>query len=170
MEKEVLIEMAQVTRTHGVKGAVQVRLYNLDTNLFKKGFKVFLGDENEQEEFVLDACSLGSKTIMTFVGIDSMDAAETLIGKSLFLPRSAFADAEDDEFYLTDLEGLKVFNHENGEEVGVVGRFYDTGAQIVFEIVKGNEVMFELPFVAPFFPVVDIEENRVEIVIPSYLE
>ena len=56
-----------------------------------------MGDENEQEEFVLDACSLGSKTIMTFVGIDSMDAAETLIGKSLFLPRSAFADAEDDD-------------------------------------------------------------------------
>ena len=36
-------------------------------------------------------------------------------------------------------------------------------------VIKGNEQNFELPFVEQFFPIVNLDENRIEIVLPEII-
>ena len=62
--------------------------------------------------------------------IDGRDAAEALKGSRIFVPRSSFPTAGDDEYYWVDLIGLDVVNRES-VALGRVTDLLSTGPQTV---------------------------------------
>lgn len=78
------------------------------------------------------------------VGCDDRDQAAALIGRQIAVRRDQLPPPAADEFYWTDLEGLRVFNLE-GRDLGELDHLFSTGANDVM-VVKGDRERL-IPFV-----------------------
>jgi 16S rRNA processing protein RimM len=97
--------------------------------------------------------------------IDSRDAAETLKGARIFVPRSSFPTAGDDEYYWVDLIGLEVVNRE-GVALGRVTDLMATGPQtvLVLEYDAGDRKADRMiPFVAAYVDDVDLAAKKITV-------
>jgi 16S rRNA processing protein RimM len=95
--------------------------------------------------------------------VDDRSAAEALKGSRIFIPRSSFPTAGEDEYYWVDLVGLQVVNRE-GMALGQVKELMSTGPQTVLvigyeEAGKPQERM--IPFVSAFVDTVDLPGRRI---------
>ena len=103
--------------------------------------------------------------ISRFKGIADRNAAESLKGQALYVPRDALPEPEPGEFYLADLIGLKA-EDEGGAALGTVKAVHNFGAGDVIEIVRANGASEYVPFTDNAVPTVDVAGGRVVIVPP----
>jgi 16S rRNA processing protein RimM len=100
--------------------------------------------------------------------INDRNAAESLRGARIFVPRSSFPTAADGEYYWVDLLGLQVVNRE-GVDLGQVKDLMSTGPQTVLVIEAapmtegGKPVERMIPFVANFVDDVDLPGQRITV-------
>jgi 16S rRNA processing protein RimM len=98
-------------------------------------------------------------------GVEDRTAAELLRGARIFVPRSSFPTAADDEYYWVDLIGLEVVNRE-GVALGRVKDLMSTGPQtvLVLEFEEGGKAQERLvPFVAAYVDGVDLQARRITV-------
>jgi 16S rRNA processing protein RimM len=101
-------------------------------------------------------------------GMDDRNAAESLRGARIFVPRSSFPAAADGEYYWVDLLGLQVLNRE-GLDLGQVRDLMSTGPQTVLvieaapEAEGGKSVERMIPFVSAFVDAVDLPGKRITV-------
>jgi len=101
-------------------------------------------------------------------GVDDRNAAESLRGARIFVPRSSFPQAAEGEYYWVDLIGLQVLNRE-GLDLGQVRDLMSTGPQTVLVIEAapalegGKPVERMIPFVAAFVDGVDLPGKRITV-------
>jgi len=101
-------------------------------------------------------------------GMDDRNAAESLRGARIFVPRSSFPAAADGEYYWVDLMGLQVVNRE-GLDLGLVRDLMSTGPQTVLVIEAspddegGKPVERMIPFVSAFVDDVDLPGKRITV-------
>jgi len=89
--------------------------------------------------------------------IADRNAAESLKGARIFLPRSSFPTPEEGEYYWVDLIGLQVVNRE-GVVLGEVRDLMATGPQTVLVLQAeeaGKKIERMIPFVSAFVDKVD---------------
>ncbi len=89
--------------------------------------------------------------------IADRNAAESLKGARIFVPRSSFPTPEEGEYYWVDLIGLQVVNRE-GVVLGEVRDLMATGPQTVLVLQArqdGKPVERMIPFVSAFVDKVD---------------
>jgi 16S rRNA processing protein RimM len=97
--------------------------------------------------------------------IEDRDTAEALRGARIFVPRSSFPTAADDEYYWVDLIGLEVVNRE-GEGLGRVKELLSTGPQTVLVLeytADGKPAERMIPFVAAYVDAVDLPGKRITV-------
>ncbi len=95
--------------------------------------------------------------------LDDRTVAEALRGARLFVPRSSFPTAGEDEYYWVDLIGLAVINRE-GEALGTVTGLLDTGAHSVLRVAPDADPPAPerlIPFVGAYIDQVDIPGRRI---------
>lgn len=112
---------------------------------------------------IAEAREHGEHVIAAARDIDNRSAAEALRGARVFVARSSFPTAGDDEFYWVDLIGLQVFNRD-GVHLGEVAGLLDNGAQCVLR-VRGPAPSTErlIPFVAAHVDHVDLAARRIDV-------
>jgi 16S rRNA processing protein RimM len=103
--------------------------------------------------------------VATAQEVDDRSAAEALKGARIFVPRSSFPTAGDDEYYWVDLLGLRVVNRE-GVDLGEVRDLMSTGPQTV--LVVGYEQDNQpaermIPFVGAYVDSVDLAGKRITV-------
>jgi len=97
--------------------------------------------------------------------VDDRDAAEALRGARIFVPRSSFPTAGEDEYYWVDLIGLAVVNRE-GVALGQVKELLSTGPQTVLVIGYEHEGKAQermIPFVSAYVDGVDLPARRITV-------
>jgi len=90
--------------------------------------------------------------------VPDRNAAEALRGARVFVPRSSFPTAGDDEYYWVDLIGLSVVNRE-GVVLGTVRELLATGPQTTLVLAAeedGKAIERMVPFVSVFVDKVDL--------------
>ncbi len=105
--------------------------------------------------------------VATSDDVPDRTAAEALRGARVFVPRSSFPTAADDEYYWVDLIGLDVVNRE-GIALGTVRELLATGPQTTLVLVAdapsdetgqagaGKTIERMVPFVSAFVDEVDL--------------
>jgi len=86
----------------------------------------------------------GKTVIVRIDGYDDRDQAASLIGTEIGVPRDEMPETGGDQYYWSDLEGLRVI-HKDGAELGKVDHLLETGAHDVM-VVKGERERL-IPFV-----------------------
>jgi 16S rRNA processing protein RimM len=97
--------------------------------------------------------------------VDDRNTAELLRGARIFVPRSSFPTAPDDEFYWVDLIGLDVVNRE-GVHLGRVKELMSTGPHtvLVLEYEEAGQAQERMvPFVSAYVDKVDLQARRIDV-------
>ena len=114
---------------------------------------------------VREAKEHADSVVATAQDVDDRNAAEALKGCRIFVPRSSFPTAGDDEYYWVDLIGLQVVNRE-GMALGQVSDLMATGPQTVLVVAyehEGKPRERMIPFVAAYIDQVDLPGRRITV-------
>ncbi len=107
----------------------------------------------------------------TFEEIADRTAAEQYTNMELVIPEADLWPAEEDEYYVNQLEGLEVRDAETGRRLGIV-RSAQEGAAHDYLLLRLDEKPDRdtlLPLIPQFVPRVLLAEGRVEVTIPPGL-
>lgn len=106
--------------------------------------------------------------IVQLAGVTSREQAEALRGCELLVPASDRPQLEEGEFHVLDLVDLTVIDQVSGASLGTVRDVISAGNDLlVVELTDGREVY--IPFVEAIVPVVDLEQQQIEVTPPPGL-
>ena len=118
MQKPYL-EVGQVVGTHGVRGEVKIRPW-CDSAQFLCGFSVVYLDAQGEKPLRVQSLRPHKNVVLgVFEGIDSMDKAEALRGKTVYIDRKDAA-LPDGTWFVQDLLGCKVVDMDTGKLYGTL--------------------------------------------------
>ena len=95
---------------------------------------------------------------MKIKGIDSIELAEKLKTKNMYISREQGRELDEGEFFVSDLIGLDVFTVD-GEKVGVLKDVLQHAINDVYVVLSG-EKEYLIPSIEKFVPTIDLEENK----------
>lgn len=90
------------------------------------------------------------------------EQVEAMKSTKLFVPLSALPEPEEDEFYYSDLIGLRVVD-QDGVDVGRVQAVHEFGAGDTLEIKPPSGPSFFHPFTQAAVPAVNLAERLIEV-------
>ena len=164
-----LVLVARVSGAFGVKGDVRIRTYT-DNPLAVLNFRELKQVNGQHGLTLVSGRSFKEGLIARAKEVASKEEADALKGLDLYAPRAALPPAEDDEFYLTDLIGLRAETRD-GAPLGEVKSVQNYGAGDVLEIQPpGRKSTWMVAFTAETAPEIDVGGGRIVIVQPSEIE
>jgi 16S rRNA processing protein RimM len=135
------VVVGKVSSAFGVKGWLKINSYTdpADNILQFKPWYLQVRQQNQPWKIVkvLDGRAHGKQVVVQLEGINDRNQAELLRGLEIAIKREQLPEAQDNEFYWVDLEGLRVINR-GGIFLGVVESIMETGANDVL-VVQGNK-------------------------------
>lgn len=173
-ENKNLVCIAAISGAFGVKGEVKLKPFTESPEncvsygpLMDEAGAVVLTPQSHRvmKDFVA----------VTAPEVTSREAAEALKSTKLYVPRAALPEAEEDDFYYSDLVGLDV-KSTGGQRIGTVTAVHEFGAGDMLEITphpdkktKKRTASFFHPFTKEATPKVDIKAGRI-IIVPQEAE
>lgn len=145
--------MGRIVAPYGVFGWLKVVP---DTEAFDGLFDYdnwWLGKGDDWREMVVETAKVHNDVIVVKLkGIDDRDAALACKGKQIAVPRAQLPEAEENEYYWSDLIGLRVKNLQ-GIDFGLIVDVFETGANDVIvvkpDVVKPEALKQEAASEAP---------------------
>lgn len=113
------IEIGQIVNTHALKGNVKINIFSETSENIKKYENIYLKENNEYIKYeILDIKFSKNQAIVNFKTIDSIEKAEKLKNKYIYIKKEELDKLEDDNYYLIDLIDSQVYQmiKENGQE------------------------------------------------------
>jgi 16S rRNA processing protein RimM len=114
--------------------------------------------------------------ILRLDGVGDRQQANALRGYKLLVPHSDRPRLAEDEYHVSDLIDLEVYDRDTGEKIGAVADVFAAGNDLLavrldspLEHKKGNLSTVLIPFVKEIVPVVDLKARRIEISPPPGL-
>ena len=147
------VEAGEIVTTHGVKGEVKVLPW-LDSVEDLCDFDRCLIDG---KEFEIEQCRV-QKTcnLVKLAGIDTMEAAQLMRGKTILLYRE---DIDDEVIFAAELLGMEVFCE--GKKIGKIKDVLDYPGNSVY-VVKGD-YEYMIPAVKEFILSTDMQKNEMQV-------
>lgn len=165
-EREQRVLLGRIVTAHGIRGDVIIDSYAADpADIAAYGP---LQSADGAKEYVVEVVRVTPKGVVAHIkGVDDRNGAEALRGVELFVPRARLPQAEEGEFYYTDLVGLRA-ESEAGATIGTVVSVQNFGAGDLLELrLEGQSVTELVPFTDTFVPVVDVAAGRVVVIMPE---
>jgi len=160
-EKEAWVVMGRIAAPFGVKGWVKVQPFSEDPGALMDFESWRVGRGEQQKHYSVEAVQDHGKALVAkLAGIDDRDAAYALRGQEISVAKNDLPPPEENEFYWSDLIGLKAVNRE-GVELGKVDSLMESGANDLL-VVKGTREHL-IPFVAAFVGEVDLAGGTIEV-------
>ena len=137
MDQQQRIGIGKITGVFGVKGWVKVFSDTApkENILAYSPWYLEKGNENKLVK-VINGRLQGKAIVAQLEDIDDRDQAELLAGWDISIAREQLPSISADEYYWSDLIGLKVSTIDN-QELGVVDYLLETGANDVL-VIKGD--------------------------------
>ncbi|NQW02312.1 MAG: ribosome maturation factor RimM [Rhodospirillales bacterium] len=162
-----LICVGAVTGARGIKGDIRIKSFTDDPEAIASYGPLY--DKTGTKTFDLQITGQAKGQLVGRIkGTPDRNAAEKLKGLQFFVPRDVLPAPDDDEFYFSDLIGLRVEDRE-GKSLGTIQSVDDYGAGNVLEIVGVVAGGLLVPFTKQTVPRVDIGKGLVVVDPPDGL-
>ena len=159
------IAIGVLGKPHGVRGEIGLRLFNMETVApLEPGPVVLERDGKSTAHTVTRARPFGAGLLLTIAGIDSREAAGALTHSEVRVERTALPAPATDEYFVADIIGCQVVNHD-GARLGIVEETFWNGAHDVMVVRAGAGDAAErlIPLVPDFVRGVDAEARTVRV-------
>ncbi len=150
--------MGRVVAPYGVLGWLKI---HPDTEVFDSLLEYktwWIGKDDDWRELKVESAKIHNDVLVVKLqGVDERDAAFACKGKQIAVPRALLPKLENEEYYWSDLIGLRVKNLQN-VDFGKISDVFATGANdvVVAKSDGGQERL--IPYIAQ----VILEVNMVE--------
>lgn len=150
------LELGRIVSTHGVRGELRVQAWCDSPEFFKSFDTVYIGKKDKCAYSVKSARPHGNVMLLTLEGIDNLDAANALRGKTVYVKRSD-APLEEGRYFIAELIGCKVLDADDESRVyGTVEDVTNAGATDIWHIKDGDKE-YLLPSVPGVVLSVDVD-------------
>ena len=165
---DTMVLVGAIAGAFGVKGEVRLKSFTSEPEDIASYGPLFTEDGSQSFQVRLSG-RLKNALSARLNGISSKEQADRMKGMKLFVPREAFPQLPDDEFYHADLIGLSVYD-TGGGEIGAVKAVLNHGATDLLELrlTASNETAL-LPFTRDYVPTVDMVARKLIIDPPNGL-
>lgn len=187
---EDLVELGRVVAAYGVRGLIKVQPHSSDAEALLAAKTWWLRAPLPPGRLgalpvavpyqVVSSRAHADTVVAQLENLSDRNLAEALKAHTVWIPRSEFPAAGEDEYYWIDLVGCRLFGeHEGGPLlIGIVANVIDNGAHAVLQVQRHTEdergelvpVLTEkgkikevlVPFVAAHVHTVDLPHKRLE--------
>ncbi len=156
------LQCGKVVGTHGVRGFLRVQPW-CDGPDFLCGFNNFYLDENGEKKLAAESIKVhGNICLLKIRGVDSIEDAESLRGKILYIYRED-CDLPEGSYFIEDILGSAVIDARTGKELGRLSDVSSTGANDVWHVEKdGREYL--VPKIPDINAEVDLENSVIKMI------
>lgn len=165
MDKQIII--GKIVAPHGVRGDIRILpltekpdlFLDLDYLLLEGGKKLTVKNARFQKRMIL----------VTTKEITSMNEAELLRDKNIYIKAEDLPELEDDEFYVADLVGIPVYDLE-GKQIGTFKDSLSTGSNDVYIIAVPGAKDILVPALKEYFKEINLAEKRIVVKLPEWTD
>ncbi len=148
-------EIARIVKPRGLKGEMKVEFYSSDVGRLSHLKRLKLdGAERNIERISAD----GVYGFIKLAGVDSIEDAELLRGKSLYAVREDLPKLDEGRHYIVDIIGLSVI--VGGERIGVIADVLQYGSADVY-VVKSEKASFSFPAIERVIEDIDVQGGAI---------
>ena len=156
--KQELIHVGAIVNAHGIRGEVKLNPVGFDPEFLAEFDRFNIGGKETE---VRSSRVHKSVLLLTLPGVEDMDAALALKGKSVSI-YAEDVELPEGEYFDVELEGCTVLDDATGEELGKLKRVLHYPAHKVYEVKGAREYL--IPAVpGVFIASVDIDAGVVRI-------
>ena len=157
---EQYLEIGKIVGTHGLKGELRVDPW-CDSPQFLCEFKTLYLTKGATK---LEVKSRPHKNIaiVKVKGVDTIEDADKLRNKILYMNRDDARLAED-EYFIQDLMGMEITDVDNGKIYGILTDVFKTGANDVYQVTDDNKKDYLIPVIDEVVINISLDENKVYI-------
>ena len=147
--RPAFIPVGQIVNAHGIRGEVKVNPHGFDPEFLTEFDTIYI---DNQPVKVRSARVHKSTVLMTLPGVDDMDAALALKGKTVSIRRTD-AHLPQGQFFGQELLGLRVIDCATDQEIGIIDRVLTYPAHKIYQVRGQRE------YLIPAVPGVFIEST-----------
>jgi 16S rRNA processing protein RimM len=170
MKKEDLYYVGKIVKTYGRHGEVLVKLDTDEPEMYEDLESVFLEIKGQPVPFFINSSRLHKSMLlrMDIEDIDSIEQAEELVGRKLFLPLSTLPELTGNNFYYHEILGFLAVDEKHGE-LGLIRDVNDMAAQPYFIIQHPSGKDILVPIHDDFLVEVDRKNKKIRLRTPEGL-
>ena len=152
------LEAGKIVGTHGIRGEMRVEVWCDSPEFFCQLNTVYLNEGKTP----IKVKSRPHKNIalVKAQGVESIDDAEKLRGKILYMNRNDVS-LDDGEYFIQDLMGLEVYDVDSGVLYGKITDVFPTGANDVYQITDDNKKDYLIPVIDDVVISIEPENGKV---------
>ena len=156
-----LIAYGKITKAHGLSGGLKLLPFSRLPENLNSITRIFIDSPgNRPEPFTLEECRFEKgSAVIRLEGIGSIEEAEKLIGRDVYIEKSDLPELGEGEFYWFELIGLDVYT-EGGGYAGKVESLIDRALQSVL-VVRDGEKEVLIPLSEPIIKEINLSESRI---------
>lgn len=159
------IPFGKIIKTHGLKGELVLECDFENPYHFLKN--LFFAKDNQMQPLKVEISGTlkNDRFIIKCDGIHSIEEAQTMVSKQIFVPRNKLPPSENG-YYICDIIGLEAVDF-NGLKIGTVVDVVDFGSGLNLEI-KNLQEKLEY-YVCSDDTIVDLQLGIIKVKLPEYV-
>lgn len=164
--------LGKVTKKHGIKGRVVIKIDADEPKVFYSNLEFILLQLEEQlVSLHIIYLTWNSKENM-IVSFDNMNfnSVELLIGKSVYLPLSSLPKLEGNKFYYHEIIDFSIMNYLTKQTIGKIVSVNDQTAQHYFIVEKNFQKELYIPIIDLWIIEVQREKKIIKMELPEGIE
>ncbi|QDK79247.1 16S rRNA processing protein RimM [Spirosoma sp. KCTC 42546] len=170
MTKEDCYQVGHITKTHGVSGELVLFLDVDNAAEYADLESILLEVKGELIPYFIESIAIvkGSRAIIAFEDVDTIEQAERLINCGAYLPLDELEPITDEtRFYFHEIVGYQIVDAVAGE-LGIVRGVYAMNAQDLIAMdYQGKEVL--IPINSDIVRTVDRTQQKLNVALPDGL-
>jgi len=156
--KKQFLDSGKIVGTHGIKGEVRIDPW-CDSPAFLAAFKTLYLDDKGETFVKVKSRPHKNITLCKIEGVDTVEAAERLRGKIVYINRDEI-QLDEGVHFVQDLIGLEVRDVNTDEVLGTLTDVLRTGANDVYEITRGGK-QYLAPVIDEVVREINVEDGYV---------
>ena len=157
------LEAGQIVGTHGIHGELRVNPW-CDSPEFLRGFKELYFDHNGEKKVKVCSCRPhGNIALISLCGIDNVETAAAMRGKTLYIRRGD-ANLPADSYFIAELIGCAVMDADDAQTTyGILSDVCRTGAYVVWLVVSPEWKEHLVPAIPSVVIKTDVDAGEIRI-------
>ena len=161
MKKEDAYYLGKIVKKYGIKGELLAKIDTDEPEAYENLESIFLDIKGELVPFFLEYSGLHKATTLRLAieDINSIEDAEALIGKEIYLPLKDLPQLTGNKFYFHEIKGFEAVDNQQGS-IGIIKEINDLAPQAFF-VINNNDKEILIPVSDRFIKKVDRENKQI---------
>ena len=160
--------MGKVVKTHGLKGEMTLKVEADDPSAYLDMKHFFLEINKVLTPFFVEKITMsGDKFFISIQDVKTIEAAQHLVGKTVYLPLKMLPKLSGKQFYYHEIVGFTVVDTEKGE-LGPVTEVLEYPTQAILQVMKDKKEIL-IPILDQVIQNVDRDKRILTITAPEGL-